>query len=87
MAQATIVLEMFKSGMHLMCDDTGHDEFIPQGDGNELMRILNKIYDITDPDARFTITPKGKYVMKLMEEGYSFDEACEKADKEFKEEE
>lgn len=83
MAQTTITLELFKSGIHLMCEDTGHDEFIPHGDGNELMKYINQIEDITDPDATWELTEKGKYVAKLMDEyGFTFEEACIKADKE-----
>ena len=85
MAQATIVLEMFKSGLHVMCEDTDTDDFVKHGDGNRLMEILNEIYDITDPDARFTLTDKGKYLAKLMESGVPFEEACERTDKEYKE--
>lgn len=81
MAQATIVLELFKSGIHLTCEDTGHDEFIPHGDGNKLVDLINEIEFGTDPDATFTLTDKGKYVTKLMDvDGLSFEEACEKAD-------
>ena len=81
MAQATIILELFKSGIHLTCEDTGHDEFIPHGDGNKLVDLINEIELDTDPDATFTLTDKGKYVAKLMDEdGLSFEEAREKTD-------
>ena len=84
MAQATIVLELFKSGIHLTCEDTGHDEFIPRGDGNMLVDLINEIELDTDPDGTFSLTDKGKYVAKLMDEnGLSFEEACEKADIEY----
>ena len=84
MKQATIILDMYKSGLHVTCEETGHDEFIQHGNGNRLMEILNIIQDVTDPDATFTLTDKGKYVAKLMDEnGLSFEEACEKADKEY----
>ena len=84
MKQATIILDMYKSGLHVTCEETGHDEFIQHGNGNRLMEILNIIQDVTDPDATFTLTDKGKYVAKLMDEnGLSFEEACEKADEEY----
>jgi hypothetical protein len=84
MAQATIILELFKSGIHLTCEDAGLDEFIPHGDGNKLVDLINKIEFDTDPDATFALTDKGKYVAKLMDEdGLSFEEACEKADEEY----
>ena len=85
MALATIVLEMFKSGIHLTCDETGHDEFIKHGDGNTLMKILNDIEDLTDPDAVITLTEKGKLVLKLHDEnGLSYDEAMAIADDKYK---
>ena len=60
MAYATIKLEMFKSGMHVTCEETEHDEFVPAGDGNKLMDILNEIDDLCNPDATFVVTEKGK---------------------------
>lgn len=87
MAWATITLELFKSGMHLTCEDTGCDEFIPFGNGNMLMEILNNIYDVVDPDATWGVTPKGEYVYKLVhEDGLSWDEALKKANEEFENE-
>lgn len=84
MAQATIILELFKSGIHLTCDDTGHDEFIPRGDGNTLVEVLNNIQDITDPDAIWSLTEKGKYLTHLMDdEGMTFEEASRLADEKF----
>ena len=84
MKQATIILDMYKSGIHLTCEDTDHDVFIPHGDGNALMKELNDIYDVTDPDAIWGLTEKGKRVAFLMDnENLSFEEACAQADKEY----
>lgn len=83
MAQATITLELFKSGIHLSCEETDTDEFIPNGDGNKLMEILNNIQDITDPDARWGLTEKGKRLVQLLDEGLSWEEAEEQLEKEF----
>lgn len=60
MAYATIVLELFKSGMHVTCEETETDEFVPAGDGDKILDIINEIDDICDPDATFVITEKGK---------------------------
>lgn len=85
MKQARIILDMYDTGLHLTCEETGHDEIIPKGNGNKLMDILNEIADVTDPDARFELTEKGKYLANLMDnEGLSFEEAMERTDLEFK---
>lgn len=83
MAQATIILELFKSGIHLTCEDTGADEFIPHGDGNKLMEVINKIEIDTDPDTTYKLTDKGKRLLELIDSGINYDEAMEICDKEF----
>ena len=84
MKQATIILDMYKSGLHLTCEETDHDEFIPHGDGNKLMKLLNTIQDVTDPDARWGLTEKGEYMANLMDnEGLSYEEAMERTEKEY----
>ena len=84
MKQATIILDMYKSGLHVTCEETGHDEFIQHGNGNRLMEILNIIQDVTDPDSTWELTEKGKYLANLMDnEGLLFEEACKKADIEY----
>lgn len=68
MGYAKINLELFKSGIHLTCEDTGEDEFIPKGNGDMLLDIINEIDALCNPDAIFTLTEKGKeYVEKLKE--------------------
>lgn len=69
MAYATITLELFKSGIHATCEDTGDDEFIPAGDGNKLIDFINEVDELTNPDATFTLTEKGKeYARRLRED-------------------
>ena len=76
MKQATITLEMFDSGIHLMCADTGHDEFIEKYNGNKLIDIINEIQIDTDPNTTWTITDKGRELLRLVEkEGLSYEEA------------
>jgi len=82
MGYANINLEMFKSGLHLTCKETEDDEFIPKGNGNMLMDILNKIDELTNPDTRYQITEKGLRVLELTESGMDFDEACSKVESE-----
>ena len=84
MAQATIVLELFRSGIHLTCEDTGHDEFIPHGDGNKLIDLINEIEIETDPNTTYSLTAKGKHIAHLMDdEGMSFEDAVEKAEEDY----
>ena len=68
MANAIITLELYNSGIHFVCDDTGDDDFIPRGDGNKLMELINNVQNLTDPDARFTLTEKGKEYLKRLKE-------------------
>lgn len=84
MAQAIITLELFKSGIHLTCENTCHDEFIPSGDGNSLIKYINEIEEMTDTDATLELTEKGKFITKLIDEdGLSYEEALIKANKEY----
>jgi hypothetical protein len=66
MAYATIVLELFKSGMHVTCEEAEIDEFVPAEDGNKLMDIIDDIDDICNPDARFVITEEGKAFLEKL---------------------
>ena len=65
MGYATIKLELFKSGIHLTCEETGADEFIPRGDASKLIEIINDIDILCDPNTTFSLTEKGK---KYLEE-------------------
>ena len=68
MANAVITLELYNSGIHFVCDDTSTDDFIPRGDGNKLMELINNVQDLTDPDAIFKLTEKGKEYLKRLKE-------------------
>lgn len=69
MAYATIKLELFNSGIHLTCEETGADEFIPRGDADKLIETINDIDIICNPDTIFSLTEKGeKYLEELEKE-------------------
>lgn len=64
---AEVYLQLFPSGVHLQCEECDIDEFIPLGDGNRFMEILNDIYIITDPNTTFRLTKEGKRLLKELE--------------------
>lgn len=62
---ATITLELFKKGIRAYCEELSEDgdefeEFIPRGDGQALMDFINEVEGYCHPDARFSITEKGR---------------------------
>lgn len=61
---AEVYLQLFPSGIHLQCSECDIDDFIPKGDGNKFMDLLNEIYILTDPNTTFKLTEEGK---KLLE--------------------
>ncbi len=61
---AEVYLQLFPSGIHLQCPDCDIDEYVPKGDGNKFMDLLNEIYILTDPNVTFELTEEGK---KLLE--------------------
>lgn len=63
-AQATI--HFFEGGLYVECEDLDIGKFIPVGNGNALMDIINEIDDIMNPDSRFSITEKGEEALKQM---------------------
>jgi hypothetical protein len=67
MAYATIKLELFKSGIHLTCEETGADEFIPREDTDRLIEIISYIDIICNPDTIFSLTEKGKKYLEELE--------------------
>lgn len=71
---ATITLEMYKKGMKFTCEDIELEEFIPTGDGNMLMDLLNEVAEVCDPDATFQLTEKGEEFYK---EHYKDKEECQ----------
>ena len=66
MKRATVIMELFDSGIHLLCEETETDVFIEHGNGNKLMDTLNSIYDDTDPTATYSLTEKGEEVLELI---------------------
>ena len=62
---ATITLDLYKKGIRAYCEELSEDgedyeEFIPRGDGQALMDFINSVEDICHPEARFSLTEKGK---------------------------
>lgn len=64
MKYATIKLDLYKKGILASCDDIEDEEFIVKGDGNALMDFINRVEDLTDPDATYVLTDKGKQFLK-----------------------
>ena len=67
---ATIELYLHPAGVHLVCEDTGDDMFISRGDGDSILKAIDDIDIICDPETRFSLTDKGKqYLSELKEKG------------------
>lgn len=64
---AEVYLQLFPSGIHLQCEDCDIDEFIPLGNGNKFMEVLNDIYIMTNPNTTYELTEKGKRLLKELE--------------------
>jgi hypothetical protein len=61
MQYATITLEVHKSGIRVTCKEIeGIDEFVNRGDEERLLKVINAINHVCDPEARFSLTDKGK---------------------------
>lgn len=58
MKLTTITIDMYETGLHLVCEDTGHDELILTGDGNKLIDILNEIQEEVDPETIYKFVEK-----------------------------
>lgn len=67
MANAVITLELYNSGIHFICDDTGHDDFISKGDADHLVELINEVDMYTDPNTVFKLTEKGKELLNKLE--------------------
>ena len=65
---AKVILELFKSGVHIYCEDADFDDFIPLGEGNKFMDALNEIYACVDPDTVYKLTEKGEEYLKQLED-------------------
>lgn len=61
---ASATLHFYKSGIFIECKELDIGEFIPKGNGNMLMSVLNDIEDCTNPEAKYIITEKGKELLK-----------------------
>lgn len=57
---ASIILELYPSGIHLICEETEEDDFIEYGNVNKLIEHINSAYIVLSPDSVFTLTEKGK---------------------------
>lgn len=58
----------------------------PEDDDDEDFDLSDLDFDDDDDDddtRQYTLTPKGEFVVMYMNEGYSFEEACEVADELF----
>ena len=65
---AQINLELYKSGIHIVCDEADLDDFIPFGDANKLIKCINETYDMFDDNATYKLTEKGKEYLKSLED-------------------
>ena len=62
MSYEKIEIKMYEHGMNIICEPCEIDEFIPHGDGNKLMDILNEIWEINF--AKYTLTEKGEEMLE-----------------------
>lgn len=67
MSYEEIKIKMYEHGLNIICEQCEIDEFIPHGDGNKLMDILNEIWDLNF--AKFTLTEKGKELLEKINSG------------------
>ena len=74
---AEIKLDLFKAGIHLVCEDADIDVFIEKGDGDKLVGTINEIEEICDPDVKYSLTDKGRELLKQLRETGSCDELSE----------
>ena len=61
---ATVNIHLFPNGMYVECDDIDDAKFIPEGDIQPLIDFINEVSGLTDPNARFALTEKGKQKIK-----------------------
>lgn len=65
---ASITIDIYDEGLRFKCDDIGKDIFIKAGDAETLLNELNRVCDICDPEARFSLTEKGREYLKQLQE-------------------
>ena len=58
----TAVFHFFDNGIYIECEDLDIGKFVTKGNGNAIMDILNQIDDVTNSNATFVLTEKGKKV-------------------------
>lgn len=63
---ATISIHLFPKGMYVECEDVDNAMFIPEGDIQPLIDFINEVSVVTDPNARFEITEKGRQYLKQL---------------------
>ena len=64
---AQVTLELYKSGIRIICYETDLDDFIPFGCADKLIEHINEIYTICDDDTVYKLTDKGKEYLKSLE--------------------
>ncbi len=61
---AIITLHLLPGGIFAECEDTDESVLIPEGKANPLIDFINRVDSITNPNATFTLTDKGKQEIK-----------------------
>lgn len=61
---AVITLHLFRHGIYAECDDVNDGTFIKAGDGQGIVDFVNQVDSICHPDTTFTITDKGREMLK-----------------------
>ena len=59
----TAVFHFFDNGIYIECEDLDIGQFVPKGNGNAIMDILNQIDDVTNSSATFKLTEKGEALL------------------------
>lgn len=59
------VFHFFDNGIYIECEELDIGKFVSTGDGNAIMEVLNDIDSVSNSNATFTLTEKGK---KLVEQ-------------------
>lgn len=77
---AKISIDLYQIGLIARCEELDMETMCANGD--ELMDFLNEVQCANDPDVEFSLTEKGKAVVKALEENpeMTFEEACSIAD-------
>lgn len=57
---AQVTIHFFENGLFVVNENLDIGKFIPSGNGNALMDVLNEIDDIMNPESRFVLTEEGE---------------------------